>query len=133
MLSDNSSLTTELLHRIAELEKQVEQLESRNQFLEEQFRIAQHKQFGKSLEGHPGQGELFNEVEELYVEIEAPEQETISAINPSANHCPQTYHAKWWCMISATKKKSVIAVQVNYTASAKINQRSFSLSRLRLK
>lgn len=71
-------MTTELLHRIAELEKQVEQLESRNQFLEEQFRIAQHKQFGKSTEGHPGQGELFNEVEELYVEIEAPEQETIS-------------------------------------------------------
>lgn len=71
-------MTTELLHRIAELEKQVEQLESRNQFLEEQFRIAQHKQFGKSTEGHPDQGELFNEVEELYVEIEAPEQETIS-------------------------------------------------------
>ena len=51
---------------------------SRYQYLEEQFRIAQHKQFGKSTEGHPGQGELFNEAEELVAEVETPEQEAIS-------------------------------------------------------
>jgi len=32
-------------------------------YLEEKFRLAQHKQFGKSTEGYPGQGELFNELE----------------------------------------------------------------------
>lgn len=62
--------------RILELEKQVNKLESRNQFLEEQFRLAQRQRFGKSAEGHPGQGELFNEVEELQ-EIEET-QETIT-------------------------------------------------------
>jgi len=48
--------------------------------LEEKFRLAQHKQFGKSTEGYPGQGELFNEVEELAVEseIEKIEKEQIS-------------------------------------------------------
>jgi transposase len=63
--------------RILELEKQVNRLESRNQFLEEQFRLAQQKQFGASSEGHPGQGELFNEAEELVAETPV-EQEAIS-------------------------------------------------------
>jgi len=63
--------------RILELEKQVNRLESRNQFLEEQFRLAQQKQFGASSEGHPGQGELFNEAEELVAEAPV-EQEEIS-------------------------------------------------------
>ena len=31
---------------------------ARNMFLEEQFNIAQHKQFGKSTEGHPAQNDL---------------------------------------------------------------------------
>lgn len=58
----------QLHQQIAALKKQVDRLESRNQFLEEQFRLAQHKQFGASGEGyqstgHPGQGELFNEAE----------------------------------------------------------------------
>jgi transposase len=61
----------------ATLKKMLSQVMSRNQYLEEQFRIAQHKQFGKSTEGHPGQGELFNEAEELVVEAESAE-ETIS-------------------------------------------------------
>jgi transposase len=51
-------------------------------YLNEQFRLAQHKQFGKSSEAYSGQGELFNEVEELAVESEVEqkgdEKETIS-------------------------------------------------------
>ena len=62
----------------ATLKKMLSQMVSRYQYLEEQFRIAQHKQFGKSTEGHPGQGELFNEAEELVAEVETPEQEAIS-------------------------------------------------------
>ena len=69
--------THDYQQRIAELENQVEQLQSRNQYLEEQFRLAQQKQFGASTEGCPGQGELFNEAEELV--DEAPvEKEAIS-------------------------------------------------------
>ena len=55
----------------ATLKKMLSQMVSRYQYLEEQFRIAQHKQFGKSTEGHPGQGELFNEAEELVAEVDS--------------------------------------------------------------
>ncbi|AGP90745.1 IS66 family transposase [Alteromonas mediterranea] len=56
--------------RIAELEALLEEKSAWIAYLEEQFRVAQHKQFGKSTEGHSGQGELFNEAEELVVEAE---------------------------------------------------------------
>ncbi|CAI2388189.1 Transposase C of IS166 homeodomain-containing protein [Alteromonas macleodii] len=39
------------------------QVMARNAYLEEQFRLAQQKQFGASSESHPGQGELFYEAE----------------------------------------------------------------------
>ena len=74
----------------ATLKKMLSQVLSRYQYLEEQFRIAQHKQFGKSTEGHPGQGELFNEAEELVVEAETAE-ETISYTRkkPTRKSLPQ--------------------------------------------
>lgn len=61
-----------LLQRIAELEAQLAQAQilsaqkdDKIAYLEEQFRLAQQKQFGKSSEVFPGQGELFNEAEEI--------------------------------------------------------------------
>ncbi|MEZ9822460.1 IS66 family transposase zinc-finger binding domain-containing protein, partial [Shewanella sp. 10N.286.45.A1] len=53
------------------LKKIILQQQSKLLHFEEQFRLAQQKQFGKSAEGHPGQGELFNEIE---VEAEEPAQ-----------------------------------------------------------
>ncbi len=50
------------------LKKIILQQQSKLLLLEEQFRLAQQKQFGKSAEGHPAQNELFNEVE---AEVEA--------------------------------------------------------------
>jgi len=105
----------------ATLKKMLSQVMSRYLYLEEQFRIAQHKQFGKSTEGHPGQGELFNEAEELVVESETAE-ETMSYTRKKATRKPT---------ILATKKKSVAVVRANYIALVKISQRSFSLSPLR--
>ena len=58
----------------ATLKKVLSQVMSRYQYLEEQFRISQHKQFGQSAEGHPGQGELFNEAEALAVESDTQEE-----------------------------------------------------------
>jgi hypothetical protein len=52
------------------LKKLLAELSQEYADLEERFRLAQHKQFGKSSEGYPGQGELFNEAEELVVESE---------------------------------------------------------------
>jgi transposase len=51
--------------------------DARLAYLEEQFLLARQKQFGASSEGHPGQGELFNEAEEIAELIAVPEQETI--------------------------------------------------------
>jgi len=39
--------------------------EERLDFLEEQFRLAKHKLFASKSEAHPGQADLFNEVEEI--------------------------------------------------------------------
>ena len=78
----------QLRQQIAELKKQVDRLERRNQFLEEQFRLAQHKQFGTSSEGYPGQGELFNEAEEIALEADRLEQEDISYTRNKAKRKP---------------------------------------------
>ena len=79
-----------ILYWDAELEALLEEKRARIAYLEEQFRVAQHKQFGKSTEGHPGQGELFNEAEELVVEAETAE-ETISYTRkkPTRNPLPK--------------------------------------------
>jgi len=47
----------------------------KNQYLEEQFRLAQQKQFGKSSEGFVGQGELFNEAEDIAETVEDEKQD----------------------------------------------------------
>lgn len=55
--------------------------ETRIQWLIEQFRLARDRQFGRSSETHPDQGELFNEAEQLSNESdadEAPTTETVS-------------------------------------------------------
>jgi len=66
-----------LKQRIAELEKLLAQKDAQIAALEERWSLAQQKQFGKSAEGCAGQGELFNEVEEIVEEVEA-EQQSIS-------------------------------------------------------
>ena len=48
---------------VLKLQQELQGKDARLNFLEEQFRLAQQKQFGKSAEGHPGQGELCNEAE----------------------------------------------------------------------
>jgi transposase len=78
----------QLRQQIAALKKQVGRLESRNQFLEEQFRLAQHKRFGASSEGYPGQGELFNEAEEIALDADVPEQDDISYTRNKAKRKP---------------------------------------------
>ncbi len=73
-----------LKQRIAELEKQLDnerqlslQKDVQIAALEARWRLAQQKQFGKSAEGFVGQGELFNEVEEI-IEAVKTEQHSIS-------------------------------------------------------
>ena len=71
--------------RIAELEKQVGQLQQRNTYLEEQFRLAQQKAFGAGSEGHPGQGQLFDEAESE----ELAEETAPSTVETHTRHKPK--------------------------------------------
>ncbi|MET1256577.1 IS66 family transposase [Aliikangiella maris] len=63
---------------ITELKKMVLALQSKCEFLEEQFRLAQQKQFGQSSEAHAEQGDLFNEAEQILDEPADTEKESIS-------------------------------------------------------
>lgn len=65
------------------LKKMLTELRQEYANLEERFRLAQHKQYGKSTEGYPGQGELFNEAEALVVE---PEIDTAEAEKESITY-----------------------------------------------
>ena len=63
-----------LKQRIAELETLLAQKDAQIAALEERWRLAQQKQFGKSAEGFVGEGELFNEVEAIVEEVKAEQQ-----------------------------------------------------------
>jgi len=73
-------IETQYQQRITELESLLAEKDAKIAFLEEQFRLAQQKQFGASSEGHPGQGELFNEAEAevAQLETESVQETTIS-------------------------------------------------------
>ena len=66
---------------LAEKEALIAKQAARLMFLEEQFHLAQQQRFGASSEGHPAQGDLFNEAEaELDVALEASET-TVTTVN----------------------------------------------------
>ncbi|MCF6345637.1 MAG: IS66 family transposase zinc-finger binding domain-containing protein [Thiomicrorhabdus sp.] len=74
--NDVKNLKILLLSERQTSQEKIKKLEEKNHYLLEQFRIAQHKQFGKSTETNPDQGELFNEAEQISDEL--PAEETTS-------------------------------------------------------
>lgn len=64
----------ELRAKIDQQAADIQSKENRIQWLIEQFRLAQHRQFGRSSEAHPDQGDLFNEAEQLADETVADEE-----------------------------------------------------------
>lgn len=77
-----------------EKEREIKRLKEQNQYLLEQFRLAQHQRFGKSSEADSGsgQGELFNEAEQCLEEAEAPETESITYTRTKAKRKPLPKH-----------------------------------------
>lgn len=78
MTDDINSLPDDpesLKQMLVALQSELAKSKARNVFLEEQFRLAQQQRFGTSSEGHPAQGDLFNEAE---VELDVVEEETYS-------------------------------------------------------
>jgi transposase len=67
---------TALQEMVVALRAQNDDLIVKNQRLNDMFRLAQQKRFGNSSESYPGQGELFNEAEELVEQtVEDDEEE----------------------------------------------------------
>lgn len=66
---------TTLQEMVVVLRAQNDDLTTKYQRLNEMFRLAQQKRFGNSSEGYPGQGELFNEAEELTEQTVEDEEE----------------------------------------------------------
>jgi len=68
------------VHKEALLEErnaEISKLQEKNHYLLEQFRLARQKQFGKSSEAHPDQGEFFNEAEQMMDDVVTPEKEVV--------------------------------------------------------
>ena len=78
----------QLQQEVACLVKERDELREANQYLLEQFRLAQHKQFGKSSEADSGQGDLFNEAEQLVDETAEPEKESINYTRNKPKRAP---------------------------------------------
>jgi len=67
---------TALQEMVVALRAQNDDLTTKYQRLSDMFRLAQQKRFGNSSESYPGQGELFNEAEELVEQtVEDDEEE----------------------------------------------------------
>lgn len=69
---------TALQELVVALREQNDDLTSKYQRLVDMFRLAQQKRFGNSSEAYPGQGELFNEAEELVEQAAEDDDETKS-------------------------------------------------------
>jgi transposase len=69
-----------LQQMIMQLQQQLSDTEQKHQRLLEQFRLAQNKRFGANNEGHPGQGELFNEAESLADEADTETQDNTTTV-----------------------------------------------------
>jgi len=77
-----------------EKDNEIRSLQEKNQYLLEQFRLAQQKQFGKSSEKHSGQCELFNEAEQLVdeeiaVQVEDKETTNVPRKQPKRKPLPK--------------------------------------------
>jgi len=73
---------------IAELKKMVLALQSRCHFLEEQFRLAQHQQFGKNSERSTAQDDCFNEAEQTLDEVVTVEKTAINTVRQKPKRKP---------------------------------------------
>jgi len=83
MKTNDQSLPTDvdaLQKMVMHLQQQLSDTEQKHQRLLEQFRLAQNKRFGASSEGHPGQGELFNEAESLAEEADTESQDNTTTV-----------------------------------------------------
>ena len=96
-LPDDPELLKKLLQEnatlLAEKEALLNQKDERIAYLLEQFHRARHRQFGASSEAYDGQGDLFNEAEEVVQEAEEKNEDvTVSSHTRKRNRPPLPPH-----------------------------------------
>ena len=90
LLLEQSRLLGEKDSALAVKDNQLAEWASKYERILEQWRLAQQKQFGKSSEVSPGQGELFNEAEELVAEAAA-----VGLVATTASGAAQAAEGSW--------------------------------------
>lgn len=91
--SNDASLTAQQIiveqqHIIEKKSAVIEQQKARIRMLEEYLRLARQKQFGRSSEKHPDQGEIFNEAELAACAMDAEAGEDVERTTPDENKAP---------------------------------------------
>ncbi len=91
LLLNERRLSGEKESLIKEQHTEIKILKEKNYYLLEQFRLARHRQFGKSSEANLAQAHLFNEAEQNADEVAAPEKETIryTRVKPKREPLPK--------------------------------------------
>ena len=114
MKTDAQTLPTDVLalqQMVAKLQRELDAKDAKYQRLLEQFRLAQHQRFGANGEAHPGQGELFNEAEDiLSTEDTEPESDTTTVTyeRKQAKRKPLPADSERIVMILMTRIKPVV-------------------------
>jgi hypothetical protein len=124
---------TQLQAMVAKLQQALDAQDAKYQHLLEQFRLAQHQRFGAHGEAHPGQGELFNEAEDIIAADDAVTDGTCTTISyerKQAKRMPLRliYLVSVCCTILQHKTKSVALVRLRFIKSERMSQKSSSSS-----
>jgi transposase len=98
---DVTALKQLVLEQQARWEQAQSEWSKQSQIYQETIRLLRHQRFGKSSEKDPGQGELFDEVEQLAEDIDADNSE---AVESAEEHTTQASDAKTTVKTSSGRK-----------------------------
>jgi transposase len=85
MLLSKQQLCEDMVSELHDKNQLIESLQNKCDYLLEQFRIAQQKQYGQSSEARAAQGDLFNEVEQVTDEVDVTDNSDKETISYSRN------------------------------------------------
>jgi hypothetical protein len=79
-------------HLIKQKSHVIDQQKRRILQLEDYLRLEKSRRYGPSSEAHPGQGELFNEAEQIVAEEQQAEKNPVKKAKLDAKGCPTNCH-----------------------------------------
>jgi hypothetical protein len=85
VIEDRDDLIKQKSHVIDQQKRRILQLE-------DYLRLEKSRRYGPSIEVHPGQGELFNEAEQIVAEEQQAEKNPVKKAKLDAKGCPTNCH-----------------------------------------